>query len=84
MCGFDSRPHHVTTTTCDHADTGGCPGGRCCYCDGLLQHSLSASRGFRWLPCQRDHEYWRRRITTLVLLPALHRYVQRRIDDLLD
>jgi len=58
---------------CDHTNDRGCDGGRCCYCDGPLVWG-----GMRWMPCARDHEYWRRRILTLSLLPAL----QRRIEQL--
>lgn len=46
--------------------------------------SLTMERGFIYLPCQRDHEYWRQRLVQYSFLPALRRYFQRRIDDLFD
>ncbi len=35
----------------------------------------------QWVPCPRDHEYWRMRMCTLVFLPVLHRYLARRAKE---
>lgn len=58
----------MTGQECRHTAEYGCDGGRCCYCDAPLTWG-----GMRWVPCRRDHEYWRRRILALTLLPMLRR-----------
>lgn len=58
---------------CDHTSERGCSGGHCCYCDATLTWG-----GMDWVPCRRNHEYWRGRIIAYSFLPAVNRLIQQR------